>query len=71
MWRSGRVQWFQFHLLLAGFRIHFIHGSPEPHSTVPDGPFWCVHAPVFEVEQPSRQLWVDSRTSSSIAGNRF
>ena len=25
--------------------------GPEPHGTVPDGPFWCVHAPAFEVEQ--------------------
>jgi len=31
--------------------IDFIHGGPEPHGTVPDGPFWCVHATAFEVEQ--------------------
>ena len=31
--------------------IDFIHGGPEPHGTVPNGPFWCVHATAFEVEQ--------------------
>ena len=31
--------------------MHFIHGGPEPHGTVPDDPFWCVHATAFEVEQ--------------------
>ena len=34
--------------------IHFIHGGPEPHGTVPDDPFRCVHANAFEVEQ---NLW--------------
>ena len=31
--------------------IDFIHGGPEPHGTVPNGLFWCVHATAFEAEQ--------------------
>ena len=31
--------------------IDFIHGGPEPHGTVPNSLFWCVHATAFEAEQ--------------------
>ena len=37
--------------LVPRFGIDFIHGSTAPHSTVPDGPFWCVYATAFVVEQ--------------------
>ena len=51
MRRSGLGLWCQFHLLLAGFRIHFVARGPDPHGTFPDDLFWCVHATAFEVEQ--------------------
>ncbi len=51
MRRSGLVLWFQFHLLLAGFRIHFVERGPDPHGTFPDDLFWRVHATAFEIEQ--------------------
>ena len=51
MRRSGLGLWFQFHLLLACFRIHFVARGRDPHGTFPDDLFWCVHATAFEVEQ--------------------
>ena len=58
MRRSGLGLWFQFHLLLASFRIYFVERGSVPHGTFPDDLFWCVHATAFEVEQNlSPFLW--------------